>query len=78
MLGSFRDASCSGITLFPAHQAWQENHLASTMEGELFNKTDKARCLKNIRGLQFGKSHRAVENKDNWRKLVVRSSVLPQ
>ena len=27
-------------------------------------------------GLEFGKSHRAVENREKWRKLVVKSSVV--
>ena len=29
-------------------------------------------------GLEFGKSHRAVENGEKWRKLVAKSSVVPQ
>ena len=29
-------------------------------------------------GLEFGKSQRAVENREKWRKLVVKSSVVPQ
>ena len=29
-------------------------------------------------GLEFGKSKRAVENRDKWRKLVTKSSVMPQ
>ena len=29
-------------------------------------------------GLEFGKSHRAVENRGKWRKLVAKSSVVPQ
>ena len=29
-------------------------------------------------GLEFGKSLKAVENKENWRRLVVKSSVVPQ
>ena len=29
-------------------------------------------------GLEFGKSQRAVENRGKWRKLVAKSSVLPQ
>ena len=28
-------------------------------------------------GLEFAKSQRAVENRENWRKLVVKSSVVP-
>ena len=29
-------------------------------------------------GLESGKSHRAVENREKWRKLVVKLSVVPQ
>ena len=29
-------------------------------------------------GLEFGKSQRAVENREKWRKLVVKSSVVCQ
>ena len=29
-------------------------------------------------GLEFAKSQRAVENRENWRKLVVKLSVVPQ
>ena len=29
-------------------------------------------------GLEFAKSQRAVENRENWRKLVAKSSVVPQ
>ena len=29
-------------------------------------------------GLEIGKSHRAVENRGKWRKLVAKSSVVPQ
>ena len=29
-------------------------------------------------GLEFAKSERAVENREKWRKLVVKSSVVPQ
>ena len=31
-----------------------------------------------IQGLEFGKSQRAVENREKWRKLVAKSSVVPQ
>ena len=29
-------------------------------------------------GLEFAKSQRAVKNREKWRKLVVKSSVVPQ
>ena len=39
------------------------------------------RWKNNIRewtGLEFGRFHRAVENREKWRKLVAKSSVVPQ
>ena len=41
----------------------------------------KKRWEDNIRewtGLEFAKSQRAVENREKWRKVVVKSSVVPQ
>ena len=41
----------------------------------------RKRWEENIRkwtGLEFGKSQRAVENREKWRKLVAKSSVVPQ
>ena len=41
----------------------------------------KKRWEDNIRewtGLEFAKSQRAVENREKWRKLVMKSSVVPQ
>ena len=41
----------------------------------------KKRWDGNIRkwtGLEFGRSHRAVENREKWRKVVVKPSVVPQ
>ena len=34
--------------------------------------------IRECTGLEFAKSQRAVENRGKWRKLVVKSSVLPQ
>ena len=34
--------------------------------------------IKEWTGLEFGKSPRAVENKEKWRTLVAKSSVVPQ
>ena len=44
-------------------------------------KIRKKRLEDNIRewtGVQFAKSQRAAENREKWRKLVVKSSVVPQ
>ena len=41
----------------------------------------RKRCEDNTRewtGLEVGKSQRAVENREKWRKLVAKSSVVPQ
>ena len=41
----------------------------------------RKRCKDNTRewtGLEFAKSQRAVENREKWRKLVAKSSVVPQ
>ena len=34
--------------------------------------------IKEWAGLEFAKSQRALENREEWRKLVVKSSVVPQ
>ena len=44
-------------------------------------KKTRQRWEDNIRewtGLEFGKSQWAVENREKWRKLVAKSSVVPQ
>ena len=52
-----------------------EISLAKTQGGQ------KKRWEDNIRewtGLEFAESHRAVEDREKWRKLVVKSSVVPR
>ena len=34
--------------------------------------------VRELTGLEFAKSHRAVEYREKWRKLVEKSSVVPQ
>ena len=57
-----------------------QNHLAR--HSERGKKTrQRKRGEDNIRewiGLEFGKSQRAVENREKWRKLVAESYVVPQ
>ena len=58
-----------------------QNHLASTVTGGRRQGKQKKRWEDNIRewtGLEFAKSQRTVENIKKWRKLVVKSSVVPQ
>ena len=51
------------------------------MKGGRRQGRQRKRWGDNIRkwaGLEFGKSQRAVENRKKWRKLVAKSSVVPQ
>ena len=55
--------------------------LQGTVTGGRRQGGQRKRWEDNIRewtGLEFGKSQRAVENGENWRKLVAKSSVVPQ
>ena len=59
-----------------------QNHLARHSErGKKTRQTEEKRWEDNIRewtDLEFAESQRAVENREKWRKLVVKSSVVPQ
>ena len=53
--------------------------LQGTVKGGRRQGRQKKRWEDNIReltGLEFGKSQRAVKNREKWRKLVVKSSVV--
>ena len=55
--------------------------LQGTVKEGLRQGGQRKRWEDNIRewtGLEFGKSQRAVENRERWRKLVAKSSVVPQ
>ena len=55
--------------------------LQGTVKGGRRQGGQRKRWEDNIRewtGLEFGKSQRAVENREKWRKLVAKSSVVPQ
>ena len=55
--------------------------LQGTVKGERRQSRQRKRWEDNIRewtGLEFAKSQRAVENREKWRKLVAKSSVVPQ
>ena len=55
--------------------------LQNTVKGGRRQGRQRKRWEDNIRectGLEFGKSHRAVENREKWRKLIAKSSVVPQ
>ena len=55
--------------------------LQGTVKGGRRQGRQRKRWEDNIRewtGLEFGKSQRAVENREKWRKLVAKSFVVPQ
>ena len=55
--------------------------LQGTVKGGRRQGRQRNRWEDNIRewtGLEFDKSQRAVENREKWRKLVAKSSVVPQ
>ena len=55
--------------------------LQGTVKGERRQGRQKKRWEDSISewtGLEFIKSQRAVENREKWRKLVAKSSVVPQ
>ena len=55
--------------------------LQGTVKGGRRQGRQRKRWKDNTRewtGLEFGKSQRAVENREKWRKLVAKSSVVPQ
>ena len=58
-----------------------KNILQGIVKGGRRHGRQRKRLEDNIRewtGLEFGKSQRAVENREKWRKLVAKSSVVPQ
>ena len=55
--------------------------MQGTVKGGRRQGRQRKRWEDNIRewtGLELAKSQRAVENREKWRKLVVKSSVVPQ
>ena len=55
--------------------------LQGTVKGKRRQGRQRKRLEDNIRewtGLEFGKSQRAVDNREKRKKLVVKSSVVPQ
>ena len=57
------------------------NHLARHSERGRRQGRQRKRWEDNIRewtGLEFGKSQRAVDNREKWRKLVAKLSLVPQ
>ena len=69
------------MVMFTVHQVWSKLILQGTVKGGRRQGRQRKRWEDNIRewtGLKFGKSQRAVENREKWKKLVAKSSVVPQ
>ena len=70
------------MVMFPVHQVdLAKTSLQGTVKGGRRHGRQWKRWEDNTRewaGLKFGKSQRAVENREKWRKLVAESSVVPQ
>ena len=64
------------MVMFPVHLVWTK----PSVKGGRRQGRQRKRWEDNIRewtGLEFSKSQRAVENREKWRKLVAKSSVVP-
>ena len=62
----------------PVHQVWLKATLQGTVKRGRRPGRQKKRWEHNVRkwtGLEFAKFLKAVENRENWRKLVVKSSL---
>ena len=69
------------MVMSSTHQVWPKTILQGPVKGERRPSRQRKRWEDNIReltGLEFAKSLRAVENWEKWRKLVVKSSVVLQ
>ena len=55
-----------------------QNHLARHSKRRKKTRQTEEEVGRQHQGLEFAKSERAVENREKWRKLVAKSSVVPQ
>ena len=69
---SWRDANCGCMDMPPVHQVWPKLPCKAQWKGRRQGRQGMDRPL------EFGKSQRAVENREKWRKLIEKSSVVPQ
>ena len=66
------------MVMLPVHQVWPKQSCKHSERGKKTRQTEKevARQFQGMTGPEFAKSKRAVENREKWRKLVVKSSVV--
>ena len=60
--------------MFPVHQVWPKPFCKHSEMGMKTRQTEEEVGRQH----QFGKSQRAVENREKWRKLAAKSSLVPQ
>ena len=60
------------------HQVWPNASYKALEEDKADRKKGWENNIKERTGLEFAKSQRAVENREKWRKLAVKSSVVPK
>ena len=68
------------MVMFPVHQVWPKPSCKGKVKGGRRQDGQRKKWKDNIRewtGLEFGKSQRAVENREKLRKQVAKSSVVP-
>ena len=69
------------MVIFPLLSGLAKTILQGAVKGGRRQGRQRKRWEDNIRewaGLELAKSHMAVENRNKWRKLVAKSSVVPQ
>ena len=78
-----KETTCSGMEMSPVYQVWPKQSglaktiLQGTVKGGRRRGRQRNRWEDNIRewtGLEFAKSRRALENREKWKKLVVKLS----
>ena len=62
------------MDMAPVHQIWHSEEEKKTRQTE----KEVGRQIREWTDLEFAKSQGAVEKRGKWRKLVVKSSVVPQ
>ena len=69
------------MDMSPVHQVWPKPSCKGTVKGGRRQGRQRKRWEDNIKkwtGLEVAKSKRAAENREKWRKPVVKSSVVPR
>ena len=75
---SSKDANWSAMDRSLSHQAWPKPSFKAQWKGQGGQKKRWEDNITEWTGLEFAKSQTAVENREKWRKLVVKSFVVPQ